>query len=57
MDGVEIALRRHDAPAGPYHRLGNEGGDGVGTLAQDQRFDIGGKPGGEVRLAPSSAPQ
>ena len=30
LDLVEIGLGRHDHAARPHHRLGDEGGDGVG---------------------------
>jgi hypothetical protein len=41
--------RRHDA-ARAQHRLRDEGGDGVGAFRLDQRLQIGGALGGELRL-------
>ena len=42
--------RRHDA-AGAHHRLADEGGDGVGALGDDRRFELFGEPRGERLLA------
>ena len=36
LDAIEIGRRRHDDAARAHHRLGEERGDRVGTLAQDQ---------------------
>ena len=51
LDLLEISLGRHDDAAGAHHRLGDEGGDGLGALAQDLRLEALGQPRGEVLLA------
>ena len=44
LDLCEVAGRRHDDAAGALHRLGEEGGDGVGAFAGDQGFEVGDQP-------------
>ena len=54
LDLREIARRRHDHAARAHHRLGDEGGDGVGILALDQRVEVVGQP--RRRNPPRSRP-
>ena len=51
LDAIEVGGRRHDDAARPHHRLGEERGDGVGTLAQDQPLQTVGEPCRERFLA------
>ncbi|EPX86654.1 hypothetical protein ruthe_01472 [Rubellimicrobium thermophilum DSM 16684] len=46
----EIACRGHDDPAGAHHRLGEEAGDGVGSLARDDLLELVGHAPGELLL-------
>ena len=50
LDRGPVALgRRHDA-AGAKHRFADEGRDGVGPFAFDQRLQLGHAMGDEIRL-------
>ena len=51
LDLGEIGARRHEHAAGAHHRLGDEGGHGVGPFALDQRVELFGEPGREGLLA------
>ncbi len=51
LDFVEIGRRRNDHAAGTHDRLGDEGGDRLGILAQDQLLEILGEPGRKRLLA------
>ena len=48
---LEIGSGRRYQPAGAHHRLGNEGGDRVRTLADDQVVELLGQPAREILLA------
>ena len=50
-DRLEVALGRDDDAAGADHRLGDEGGDGVGAFVDDQVLELVGEAGREVALA------
>ena len=51
LHAIEVGRRRHDHAAGAHHRLGEERGDRIGTLAQDQLLEVRGEPRGERLLA------
>lgn len=56
-DRREIARRRDDDAARAHHRLGDEGGDGLGALGLDQRVELGGEAAEKaVSLSPGCAP-
>ena len=50
LDRRPVARRRRHDAAGAQHRFTNEGGNGVGALTVDQRFQLGHTLGGELFL-------
>ncbi len=53
QDGLHLFVvtrRRHDHTAGPGDGLGDKGGDGLGTLRQDQLFQVAGNALNKGRL-------
>ena len=48
---LEIGLGRHQHAARAHHRLGDEGGDRLGSLALDHRLQVARQPAGVLLLA------